>query len=387
MANLGKNLAGKLFNLHRQGARFTPQEYAAARRIYEGNGNATDLAVVRQALGISRSGATAARRQMRGVARGFQTFGQVGVSLDMLQRGGEAGLAGLVNLVGTGADLAQRAVSSPSVRNLLQATLGPLQGQRAFYSLGRAVRFGGAVAGAALVGGSVGSWLRSSSEQAQSDQARYQGTPWDLRQQTGVGANRIAIEQREIEARLSRGGVLNLGKRTVNAVSQFALGVDAFDAANSRVKASALKRRAQLIASGRDVAETMGVQVADIRGRLGVNATQRSVREAVDEEIAARLPAVSERDIQSELLRRGQWWSTLSLLGPSEQEKEEIRSDIKERSLNYHKKAAERQRKADEWYEDHVLTAADRRVQEVASDQTNAVLATFRSRHQAWRND
>lgn len=207
MANIERNLAGKVFKLQNSGGVVPSPVLAAARRVYAGQKSTADVSMIRSYLGISRSGATAQKKGLQGIQSTFGKVGQIGFLANQAGQGGTGGMfAGLQLTQVVGVEL-QKIVKSKSFEQLVtksamvgatktlnaagvktpglaralatgdlssaqkalkgvtlpngQAAYDPVAVGRNIYAVGRGLRGAGAVAGYALAGAAVTSGISS----------------------------------------------------------------------------------------------------------------------------------------------------------------------------------------------------------------------------------
>lgn len=93
-------LAGKIFQLQRQTHGGVPGNIVAcARRIKDGGGSPSDLAQIRQYLGISKSGASQFLKGTQEIKQSFGRLAQGAVLADVASRGGATGLIAGAQLI------------------------------------------------------------------------------------------------------------------------------------------------------------------------------------------------------------------------------------------------------------------------------------------------
>ena len=148
MAN-GRGLAAKIFSLRKRGSVFPGEVMRSARLAMEGKASGSDIEIMRRALGTSRTGSTAAKRDLRTVSSVAQRAGNYGVLASTAAQGGVAGFAAAGSFINNAFQDIDKIVRSKPFQEALEGAaqkyLGSgVAGTRAGYALRRGLRVAGA---------------------------------------------------------------------------------------------------------------------------------------------------------------------------------------------------------------------------------------------------
>lgn len=159
--NIAKGLANKVFALQRASGGSVPGIIMrSARLVRDGHGSASDVEAIRNYLGISKSGYSAAGRSTRSLNAAIERSSRFSTALDMAQRGQ---LGGYTQLAGMGVQEINKIVSSKAFEGALQKATDTLlsnpnkadrllAGTKLAYSARRGVRaLGAAISAIPLV--------------------------------------------------------------------------------------------------------------------------------------------------------------------------------------------------------------------------------------------
>jgi len=157
---IGRGLAMKIFSLQKRGGNFSADVMRSARLCVQGVGTKNDIEKLRGALGIARSGAAVAQRELRGISNVVNRAGQYGVLASTAAQGGLTGFAAAGSLVNNALQDADKIVKSKAFQDLIenaaQKYLGnAATGARAGYALRRGFRIARAGLAYAQAGGAI----------------------------------------------------------------------------------------------------------------------------------------------------------------------------------------------------------------------------------------
>jgi hypothetical protein len=200
--------ASNIFRLQKGGANFSNTVMAAARRTIQGTSTAADASLIRQQLGIQRSGARQAKAALQSAQRAQSTIVSVGTSIEQISRGGGAATVGFVNLVKLGSSELDRLARSRTMRNVFESVGarffgGADVGARAHQSFRRALARGGVVIQTALAGAELVQDIVANRRAAIDQRNANQGLNYDLARQNNIDFQRQSREGSDVEYRLA----------------------------------------------------------------------------------------------------------------------------------------------------------------------------------------
>lgn len=387
--------ANNIFRLQKMGANFTPQTMAAARRIVQGSGSTNDAALVRQQLGIYRTGASKAKQQLRAAQTTVGTVIQAGQSVEMISRGGGAATVGVLNLVKLGGAEMDKVIRSKTVRTIFESVAKTVYGNaavgtRAYQSVRGAFRTAVPVVEAAMMGWDIGKAIQASRDNAYDKKNARQGLVFDMAHNNNID---FARAQREgLETRVSvRQGEGWIG-RTLRAAG-FDTGYD--DEIKQR-----MEKRAETITTARAQAQNLGIDVQDVYAQAAA-AKGKDASELTEIEKDHALDAALKDAVDpNKYLNDKMVDTTLALQNPWEDLGDWFRNDAqmqaKRRKIVEEKvlpdRIATKVRKQQD--AEHAaqlvqmaMTDTQRLVNRDAAERTQAQFYSQRSRHKAWAND
>jgi len=186
---LTRSLGGSIL---RMGPSVPPHIQKAALDAVDGTGNykseAQLLNIMRDSLGIRKTGATEARATLRSVNSGIRDVTNAAVLMDVASRGGPQGSVAVMGLVQMAVSKVADVASSQTMKGILQSTLGNFAGERAFRSVRNAVRSAGPLIAAAETGWNIGSYVEQNASflGGAAGLAQAKATGFDKYKQTGM---------------------------------------------------------------------------------------------------------------------------------------------------------------------------------------------------------
>lgn len=387
--------ANNIFRLQKMGANFTPQTMAAARRIVQGAGSTNDAALVRQQLGIFKTGAGKAKQQLRAAQQTVGTFIQAGTSIEQISRGGGAAMVGVLNLVKLGAGEMDKIIRSKVVRSVFENVAKTVYGNaavgtRAYQAARGAFRQAVPVVEAAMMGWDIGKAIQQSRDNATDKKNARAGLVFDMARGNNIDfarAQREALETR-VNVRQGEGWIA----KTLRAAG--------FDTGYDDELKQRLERRAETITAARSEAQALGIDVQDVYARAaaakGKDASELTEIERDQALDAALKDTVDPNKLMNDSMvdtalaletpweKIGDWFST------DDQMEAKRRKIVEEKVLPARIKTKVQRQKDAEYASQLVqmaMTDTQRLVNRDAAERTQAEFYSQRSRHKAWAND
>lgn len=383
---LGHNLAGKLFNLSRRGGSFSRAQFRAAERLYKGTGTDADLQTVRQALGIKQSGASDAKKQLRGIKSALNTFSALGQAYDQMARGNV--MTGIAGMLSTGMELGNEVMTSKWLKNKMEDTAQKMlgdasRGAKAFYALGRFARVGSGVAMAATAGWEIGSAIRESYDRRKEAEVTNQGLGGDMMRKHNLDAGTTRTHA------LATRRAIRASNKVYGAIEDIT-GLDM----GLQTEETAMRQRMAKLTDGIISAIERGDIQVNNRGAiaeiladdtLGPAARQRKLAEYTNTHWDPAMAQEKYKDrINTEAaLRRsmmGDWFGTGRL---SEQERMKITMELQEKELRQIDLRKDALRRAAADWDERLNTPEQRRFRDETADVVNSYWGERRRSHQA----
>lgn len=289
-SSLSQNLGKKIL---RMGNNVDPAIQQLAADAVNGTGDYKDNAELenrlRDALGISRSGAGWLNKTMGSARRWFSEASRAGVLFDVASRGGAQGGLASAELLQTGADTLEDMTRSKGAQRAAEMVADklvrdPLLGSKLLTGLGRLFRVGGALGSIAhLAYGTAQGYFEDKQGGARADMAAI-----DARRKYGVGAAEAAVIRQNVKASAAT-GVMGWFRETFG-----------YEEVIKDEKKQRAEAEYKLSADSRKVAAQLGVNVdATLRARaaeigvpvnlLSPEEVQRTIGEAAREKAYERV--------------------------------------------------------------------------------------------------